>query len=615
MSTALLQELYQEVRRIYIAGSELAVEDFRLKRLQPSFEKLGERAPVFKRIGECIQELISRESQVSQSSAEKLQDLGLLLSSVLKTLGTTGDQGECRDIENIPHSLTTHLSYRKLALVQEALTTTGSGRYEVVKDAYEAGMFHDLRLLPYAIRALSDPYSEIAELAEKSILPSYGEEIIPHLKTSFEACGGKVQARTLGAIAAIGGKGVSELLIEAAHSGSDDVKVVAIRHLGAYDQYDEELFGFAAAKKKALREAAYDALSQRGSDQAIERIYEAFSGKDMETALTAVQQCDSPKLTDMIVEGLNSELKLAEELKGDKKKSDQLWQRVQYFLRALYDKQSPALEELFSGIIDQYTHYMKYGWLELYDQAAIYIEENMSADGLSKLQALEKANPRYMPHAFRMSHAYLTPAELYERYAPILSNKANTLSAKDAQKFKESLIETIQDMIYSREYAAYSLPDLTIQNEIWLSSVIIPPANLLADNWDERWLDVFVEAQAFDLVCAFARPGHKGAEHLLLSRAHMPPKRVTDFASKLLQGLIRVGVQEEQCAEILIGLLESKNCDLFDKLLVDYLKKLAPEYLDQLIAVQSKSSMYSTNLLLQHIINHLEMKHKEETTA
>lgn len=58
MSTALLQELHQEYRRLYIAGSELAAGDFRLKRLLQQFQQFGERSPVFKRLGEGIAVLL-----------------------------------------------------------------------------------------------------------------------------------------------------------------------------------------------------------------------------------------------------------------------------------------------------------------------------------------------------------------------------------------------------------------------------------------------------------------------------------------------------------------------------------------------------------------------------
>lgn len=87
MSTALLQELHQEVRRLYIAGSDLAAGDFRLKRLLPQFQQLGERAPVFKRLGEGITALIEPGSTAEPVSAAKLQELTLLLESVLYTQG------------------------------------------------------------------------------------------------------------------------------------------------------------------------------------------------------------------------------------------------------------------------------------------------------------------------------------------------------------------------------------------------------------------------------------------------------------------------------------------------------------------------------------------------
>lgn len=87
MSTALLQELHQEVNRLYIAGSELAAEDFRLKRLLPQFQQLGERAPIFKRLGEGIVAVIEPDHSEGSSSAQNLQELSVLLSSVLYTQG------------------------------------------------------------------------------------------------------------------------------------------------------------------------------------------------------------------------------------------------------------------------------------------------------------------------------------------------------------------------------------------------------------------------------------------------------------------------------------------------------------------------------------------------
>lgn len=127
MSTALLQELHQEVKRLYIAGSELAAEDFRLKRLLPQFQQLGERAPIFKRLGEGIVAVIEPDPSEGSSSAQSLQELNVLLSSVLFTQGATSPDGDLLEVQVHPLKLPTQFSYRKLSAVQMALKTRGEG--------------------------------------------------------------------------------------------------------------------------------------------------------------------------------------------------------------------------------------------------------------------------------------------------------------------------------------------------------------------------------------------------------------------------------------------------------------------------------------------------------
>jgi len=46
----------------------------------------------------------------------------------------------------------------------QALTSTGGGRFEVIKSACERGAFNDLRLIDPAIHALGDNYPELADL-------------------------------------------------------------------------------------------------------------------------------------------------------------------------------------------------------------------------------------------------------------------------------------------------------------------------------------------------------------------------------------------------------------------------------------------------------------------
>src|SRR5207247_2520572 len=72
----------------------------------------------------------------------------------------------------------TRTTARTLKPLVEALTTTGSGRFEQVKSAVERGLFNDLRLIAPAIRALDDIYPELADLVAEKILPGYGAGIV-----------------------------------------------------------------------------------------------------------------------------------------------------------------------------------------------------------------------------------------------------------------------------------------------------------------------------------------------------------------------------------------------------------------------------------------------------
>ena len=54
MSIPVLIEVYDEMRRLAIAGSAVAPGDFRLKKLIPPLEKSGEKVPVFAKVAQAV---------------------------------------------------------------------------------------------------------------------------------------------------------------------------------------------------------------------------------------------------------------------------------------------------------------------------------------------------------------------------------------------------------------------------------------------------------------------------------------------------------------------------------------------------------------------------------
>ncbi|HLQ46161.1 MAG TPA: hypothetical protein VK137_15575, partial [Planctomycetaceae bacterium] len=71
MSIAVLTQVYDEMRRLAIAGSVVAGGDFRLKKLIAPLEKVGEKAPVFAKVAQAAQAVV--ESNEKTASAVLLE--------------------------------------------------------------------------------------------------------------------------------------------------------------------------------------------------------------------------------------------------------------------------------------------------------------------------------------------------------------------------------------------------------------------------------------------------------------------------------------------------------------------------------------------------------------
>ena len=96
MSLALIHESAKEVRRLAIAGSPLAVGDFRLKKLIAPLEQAGAKVPVFAQVAKAINDLVNGKEA---DSAANLLNLSTLLNAILYTQGQSGTDGDYRELE------------------------------------------------------------------------------------------------------------------------------------------------------------------------------------------------------------------------------------------------------------------------------------------------------------------------------------------------------------------------------------------------------------------------------------------------------------------------------------------------------------------------------------
>src|SRR3982751_1222197 len=96
MSIPVLVQVYDETRRLAIAGSTVAPGDFRLKKLVPLLEQAGQKAPVFAKVAQSVQTVVDSNEKTASAS---LLDLTTLVNAILYTQGETGAAGDIKPLE------------------------------------------------------------------------------------------------------------------------------------------------------------------------------------------------------------------------------------------------------------------------------------------------------------------------------------------------------------------------------------------------------------------------------------------------------------------------------------------------------------------------------------
>lgn len=307
MSLALVTETAREVRRLAQAGSDLARGDFRLERLREPLTTAGAKVPVFAKLAEAVGALTSAES--AADTPDWLLSVATLAQAILATqaetgVGTAGE--ELRPLATTPTPGGTVAPYRQLEPVLTALSTTGSGRLEIVKHAFEQGHFNDLRLAAAAVRGLGDPLADIGSFLANTVLPALGAGIVPLLQTGLDPQGGKAHARRLGLIAQLRGPAENALYQEALENGSKEVKAAAVLAHVHVPGAEPMLRDLAAKGSKETRQAALTALGRLGSEENLRAVANFFLAEsrpgnvDHQTGFVVVRAVASVAMSEML---------------------------------------------------------------------------------------------------------------------------------------------------------------------------------------------------------------------------------------------------------------------------------------------------------------------------
>lgn len=260
---------------MYIAGSKFAKGDPRLARHVPILHKLGEKAPVFKKLAQDVEELTQTDPV---DSADKLLGLGTLLYSVLYTQGATAEEAEATALTPSVSlaDISTSASYLELSPVIQALTASNSGRMNIVEDGFKNGVFNDFRTFEYVNRALGDKYAELADFIERTVIPPLGDRMLPLLLSTFSYEGRTEDIRRFRLLYALKYTGLPEMITKILESSPPALQAEAVKVLGDDAANQSLVMTLAADKHKPVREAAYQALARYNTPESEATLVEVF---------------------------------------------------------------------------------------------------------------------------------------------------------------------------------------------------------------------------------------------------------------------------------------------------------------------------------------------------
>ena len=303
----ILNDLYSEIKRLFIAGSKFAPGDMRISRLLPQLQKIGEKSPVIKRLADMTEDMLN-----SSQPEVALPDLGVFLLAIMNTQGNINIEN-LTEQENKPFfkelPITT-VPYSALEPVITALTTTGQGRYETIKNAFESGNLNDFRLYSHIAKALDDKYAELADLI-RTIIKSIGEQMIPFILRDLDI---KSKKKSDGArmelLDALNYEHITTLAEQALQEGSSITKVEALKILGRDSTHEELLLTYLEDRKSDVKEAALIGLIRMDSVKGYEKFLQILESKQFDSAIPAVKYCKNNNYIDQITNTIEDKFKV-----------------------------------------------------------------------------------------------------------------------------------------------------------------------------------------------------------------------------------------------------------------------------------------------------------------
>lgn len=564
MSIAVLNQVYGEVRRLSIAGSNLASGDFRLKKLIDPLRQSAQKAPVFGKVADAIQKVVDSDQQ---NSAETLLELTTLTTAILYTQGETGVEGKLTKLNSQDLGLTvSNTSARVLKPLIEALTSTGSGRLEIIRDAHERGAFQDLRLIKHAIAAIEDKYSEIADYVADNILPIYGRAIYSEILEGFDPNGKGDDARRLKLLHRLDPEASRSVVDNALENGSLDVRLEAINCLKGREDAVEFLLQQVNAKSRDARKAALSALTPIEKPEAIEALIGAVSSADLELISGSIWANRNKKLLQHIVVEAERQLdallspqdakptpaktktsKTAKKTQATTKTSDPTAALLRFYhlLAAFRGRTDKAAVDFLMRCFSHHDDLLKLkansiDGIGLNCRVAEMMLLSGSHETLSRLvESGTNVIPELIEFNFLATCRMESPAKVYESFRDGYANrpKGKTKSDKAAREISEAIGNALKGTCSPRRWGHYWIQ--TDGNDD-------SPVNINFEiKLDPRWLDEAIKLDDLTVILVIAEYPHQGVWKFLSDYVDTELKKSTWNPSHVLDDIIACMIRTE----------------------------------------------------------------------
>lgn len=452
-----LQPLYDVKARLEqaaIAGTGLLAEDFRLQRAVESLKPLAAASPVFGKIDAGLTRLLAAPAA---ERSGLLLDVLALVDAVAYTQAKTGIDGELEPLPTDGGSFQ-QISYGQISPLLTALTTTGGGRQEAIKSAWEnhPEFFTDFRILPALVKGLGDSYGEIADQNGK-ILVQVGPAALPTLKRGFDPAGKKEMARRVEVIAAIEGPDATPWLREMLPQAKKDVRAAVIAALGEDRENTALLLELAKTERGKNRDAALTALARQDGEKVIE-FWEAELGKNGES-VRFLGETQADWASDLVAEGLRT--RLEEAISSGARVDTKVREELSLWLAPASGKSSPAMLDFWR-------------WADRLDICALKnnvgqslgFEENLTnilmhglcQTGPGPLCALclelwerHPKEPRYLSHGVVAALMTRSAAEVYDAFSPYVPTMKPLLGGQQKQALHNAVLRGLSRLARDKD--------------------------------------------------------------------------------------------------------------------------------------------------------------------